>query len=141
MSRDEVSGIFQRWEPPDTVCVDYVGVLNPAHVHAAQVEAAPWTSSVPYFFVLINVAKLGPVSKEVRKAFAENGESAKQLRGIAIVGASFHLRAVGNMITKAAAILHRHVDNPLRFFETEEEARAWLVERRREVRRRLESAT
>lgn len=127
------NGVLQHWEAPDIVNVRYVGALRPEHLNAARDEAASWIRGVPYFFTLLDVTKLGAVSTEARRAMAQNGENAKHMRGIAIVGASFHFRALGNMVAKAIAILHRHADNPVRFFETEEEARAWLEERRQIV--------
>ena len=122
--------VKQRWEAPDVIHAQYIGDLHAEHMRAAQEEAAVWLKGAPYFFTLIDVSQLGSVSADARRAMATNGEAAKTSRGIAIVGASFHFRALGTMVARAIAILHSHVDNPIRFFSTEDEARVWLAERR-----------
>jgi hypothetical protein len=52
------------------------------------------------------------------------------VRGLAVVGASFPIRAILSLVVKAIHILHKVAHNEVRFFETESEARAWLAERR-----------
>lgn len=124
-------GIFQRWEPPDTMFARYVGDLHADDVRAGQAEVKARQQGLPYFLILIDVSLLNSVSTEARRAMAENGETAKSLRATAIVGASFHFRAIGTMVARAVALLNRHNDNPIRFFSTEADARTWLAERRR----------
>jgi hypothetical protein len=54
-------------------------------------------------------------------------------RGIAFCGGRGPQRVVMNFIVRAINLFTGR-DNPVRFFETEQEARAWLVERRRAIR-------
>jgi len=125
------SGIFQRWEPPDTMVARYVGHLQVGDIRKAHAEVKASQQGCRYFLMLIDVSELGSVSGEARRAMAENGETAKSLRGTAIVGASFHFRALGTMVARAVSLLNRIQDSPTRFFTTETEAAAWLAERRR----------
>jgi hypothetical protein len=55
------------------------------------------------------------------------------VRANALVGASFQLRVLGTMASRAAALLNPANAIPLRFFDTEAEARAWFAEVRREL--------
>lgn len=126
--------IRQRWEPPDTIHVRYIGHLDGPHMREAAREVTPWLENQTYFFVLIDVSEMLSLSADARRATSES-DSGVKLRGIAIVGASFHYRALGTLIARGVALLQRHVDNPLRFFSTEEEARAWLAVRRQEMTR------
>ena len=127
------SGIFQRWEPPDTMFARYVGQLDVVHLRKAQIEVKDSQQGLPYFLILIDVSQLSSISSEARRTMTENGETARNLRATAIVGASFHFRALGTMVARAVAILNRQVDSPTRFFSTEAEARVWLAERRRSL--------
>lgn len=124
-------GIVQRWEPPDTMFAQYAGHLQVGDIRRAHAEVKASVQGCPYFLMLIDASRLTSVSGEARRAMAENGETAKRLRGTAIVGASFHFRALGTMVARAVSLLNRHEDNPTRFFATEAEGRVWLAERRR----------
>jgi hypothetical protein len=52
--------------------------------------------------------------------------------GVACVDASFPLRVIVMLVSKAASLIHSF---PMCFFATHEGARAWFFERRRELSR------
>jgi hypothetical protein len=52
------------------------------------------------------------------------------IAGIAIIGASFHMRVVAQLIVKAIRLLQRQ-SYELRFFDAEADAHAWVGELRR----------
>jgi len=133
MSAASEEGIFHAWEPPDTIVARYVGDLHVGHVRTAQLHVKALQQGLPHFLMLLEVSQLKSVSSDARRAMSENGETAKSLRGTAIVGASFRFRALGSLIARAVALLNRDIDNPLRFFATTDEAHAWLAERRLEL--------
>jgi hypothetical protein len=129
------SGIIYRWEPPDTSYIAYIGDITGDHQR--ELIAASWrhrSGDIPHGFVLIDVSRLRRLSAEAREissAHARQGPDATgPVRGTAIFGASFHIRVIANFGTKAYNLLKRQNDNPVRFFDTEAAARAWLAERR-----------
>lgn len=132
MKNPPTSGIISTFEPPDLVIARYVGRVDGPHVRAAVKETRPFIAQCSYFFVLFDITRLESATADARRASAENEQGVK-LRGMAIVGASFHFRVLGALVARAVGIVQRHFDNPLRFFDTEEEARAWFDERRREI--------
>ena len=86
--------------------------------------------------ILVDVRRVGDVSPEARRLSAT--PSKLNIIATAIFGASFHVRVLAKLITKAAAVLRRvkETDSPTQFFETEAESLAWLDERRAEYRSR-----
>jgi hypothetical protein len=117
-------------EPPDVLFVAYVGDLDGPDILASEPEGVRLSEKLPYHLLLIDVSQLKSFSADARRVAAHSGGKTKSvLRGMAIFGASFHYRAIGTLIAKAAAILYRHENNPLRFFNTEAEARVWIAER------------
>ena len=83
--------------------------------------------------LIIDMSKTGSVSADARKVGAE--PSNVKVIGTAIFGASLHIRMIAKLVTTASAVLRKasHEESPVRFFETEKEALAWLDVRRAEV--------
>ena len=132
------SGIIYRWEPPDLSHIVYIGDITADHTRGLLAESLRHVSGKPYTLALIDVSRLrhlSPESREIGKAHAREGPDGRPpLRGTAIFGASFHIRVIAQFGTMAYSLLKRHTDNPIRFFETEAEARAWLAKRRAELK-------
>ncbi len=97
------------------------------------VQKAVMTGS-PRLLLLIDLSRVGSVSAEARKAGAANDSEEKAL-GTAIFGASAPVRMLAQLVTMAGSVLRKlkSTDSPVRFFETEKEALAWLSERRAEA--------
>lgn len=89
-----------------------------------------------HVFLLIDSTGLTRLSRQARQALTDAplpGGVMMPIRGIAVFGASFTLRIMGEMLAKAAEILQKVHIPPIRFFEHEAQARAWLTERSREL--------
>ncbi|MDI1443855.1 STAS/SEC14 domain-containing protein [Polyangium sp. 6x1] len=121
-----------RWEPPDLVHLVYFGDLDGPTSVALSEASRRFTLGKPRVFLLVDMSKIGRVSREARSASAEGGKDLA-LRGTAVVGASAHLRILASLVSRAISLLYGAADNPTQFFETEAEARAWIAERRREL--------
>jgi hypothetical protein len=129
MSGGDVRGstIF-RWEPPDTCFLVLVGDVSGEDMRRLIAAALAQTASMTYTFGLIDMSRLGAVAPEARLV-AKNEATAIPMRGTAVFGASFHHRVIATLINKAGSILKKD-HQPIAFFATEAEARAWLTERR-----------
>jgi hypothetical protein len=127
-------GCSAVFEPPD-VCVwtlvGDVGLKTMTELYAEQERIA---KGRPYVLVLVDVSGMASVSSEARAEAARRRDVMVQ-RGVAFVGASFHLRVLATLVSRAANLLNNIRDNPTRFCATKAEAFAWFEERRREIAR------
>jgi hypothetical protein len=133
--------IIYRWEPPDTSFITYIGHITGDHMRKLVEVSSPFSAGKKYILLLVDLSRLDHVSREAReisKAQSRKGPAAQggptPLRGIATFGASFHFRAIANIGMRAYNLLTGQTDNPTRFFDTEAAARAWLAERRNELK-------
>jgi hypothetical protein len=118
------------WEAPDTLNMQYVGEIDAWLVGQSSLFTRPIYRGVPYAFILLDISRLASVSQDGRRAMAAS-EHAHLLRGTAVIGASFHFRAISGLIMRATMLMGRRVDNPQHFVDTEAAGRAWIAERRR----------
>lgn len=126
--------IVIRFEPPDLIVVNYIGDIDGPHILASETESVPYLESASLYFLLLDVSRLTSFSAEARRLASHSGGKTKsQLRGMAIVGASYHYRVMGTLVSKAANLLYHRQDNPISFFSNETEARDWITKRRREI--------
>ncbi len=116
-------------EDPDIVVWHLVGNVSAADVariYEVQVECCRRKSPI---FVVTDLRRMNNMSLDARRAATQrqfvDGQPMR-VRGIAVIGGSFALRVLSNMVNRAVALLYRNPENPLRFFETDEEARAWF---------------
>jgi hypothetical protein len=121
-----------RFEPPDICFVVYGGDLSEAEAIGINAEIRKVAEGKGHTFLLCDLTNMGDVSTEVRKTSAETLRMVN-FRGIAVYGASFHLRVIAMLVAKLINVKAASADNPIRFFSTGAEARAWLDERRRAV--------
>jgi hypothetical protein len=128
---------FTGLELPDIVHLKIQGtctleecrMINRAHLEYAQ--------DVPHFFFLINLAELEDLPAAVRK---EASETVKilPLRGTVVCNAPLKARVLAKLLLTAGNLASRLIgkspaSNPVAFADTEDEARAWIDKRRREV--------
>lgn len=118
-----------RWEPPDLGYMTYTGDLDGDAATALSVESRQITTGKARIFLLVNMAKLGRVSKEARSHSA-HGSKDLAIRGIAIVGASAYIRIIAGLVSRAVELMQSQKDAPTRFFATEAEGRQWIAQRR-----------
>ena len=80
-------------------------------------------------FVLADFSRLATVESEARR-HASMDLRVKRVAGIAMIGATFHLRVLMSMVVRAAEILHKESRSKVRFFDTEREAFDWITQER-----------
>lgn len=119
-----------RWEPPDIGYVAYSGDLDGEAAASLSVASRQFTLGRPCVFLLVNLARMGQISKEARVSSAA-GSKDLAIRGIAVVGAAGHIRIVVGLVSRAVELMQSNQDSPTRFFATEAEGRQWIAQRRR----------
>jgi hypothetical protein len=123
------------YEPPDLYITKFVGDIDAADLRRiAEEQNRLFEQQLPggrdYILALADVSAVGRITADARKAFGQMAPSVK-VCGTAIIGASFPIRVIATLVNKAGNLLaNRTQMNPVCFFGTEAEARAWLAERR-----------
>lgn len=131
MTNDLTKGdIIVRWEPPDLLLLTYKGHISLPILERAIAESNRHVGQAPYHLALIEVSQFVSMVPEGRK-LAVDAAAESNIRGSALIGASFHIKVLGNLLMRAANLIYRDKDNPLIFCDNEAEARVWLNERRR----------
>lgn len=114
-------------EPPDVVHVHYDGDVHVEHFITFQQIMTDFAGS-RQLYLLRDARKGGFVRQEAREFIAKKVQS-KLLTMMVTYGSSFQARTVFAMMSSAA----RHIRSeaaPAYFFDTEEEARAWIAQHR-----------
>ncbi|WP_438038836.1 STAS/SEC14 domain-containing protein [Sorangium sp. So ce128] len=83
-------------------------------------------------FVLSDARRVGTLTAAARSALAEELRGVR-FSGVAVFGASFSLRVVTTLASRSVQFFTGEV-YPLAFFDTEGEARAWLLAQRGALR-------
>lgn len=123
-----------EFAPPDTLEVVYAGVVDGPCVLASRDASLPLVSGLPYYLLIFDVRQLESVTHSGRRAIvARPPGNTPPIRAIAVIGASFHTRALMSMLARAWHLLHGVDERPVRFFDSAEEARTWFVERRKDL--------
>ncbi|MDC0740087.1 DUF7793 family protein [Polyangium mundeleinium] len=87
-----------------------------------------------YRLILLDARKIGTVTPEARKTMVTWSRGRTAPSAIAMFGANFAGMTLAKMVLSAVRVLSkRHMR--FEFFESEAAARAWLVERREELRK------
>ncbi len=75
------------------------------------------------------------IDSETRKQLTKQPRAKSVPLGTAIFGASFALRTIATLTINVMNMTHKYKEgeNPTKFFENEEQARAWLKERSESV--------
>ncbi|XXX78207.1 STAS/SEC14 domain-containing protein [Sorangium sp. So ce134] len=84
--------------------------------------------------VLADARHMGSIPASARKVSAEEMRTAR-IDAVAIIGASFSMRVVLTLVAKGVHLLTGQL-YPQQLFDTEEEARAWLLAQRDALRAR-----
>lgn len=119
-----------EFEPPDTVLVIAGGHVTPEDVQAVTDAIVRIATGKPYILQLVDIRRLESMPPEAR-AIAEKAGNRYESRGIACFGGKLLIRTVVGFAARTFVMLSgRASQTPIRFFNTEAQARAWLAERR-----------
>lgn len=130
MSQTEQPGpSFVRFEPPDISFWAFIGDISEAEMRRLLEVHRAFAVSRDYTLALVDLSRTGAVDPKVPVICAEPPSFVNVL-GTAVYGASFHHRMIAQLIAMAGNVIARGRASPIRFFATEDEARAWLGEHR-----------
>ena len=119
---------FVRFDPPDISFWAFIGDVSEPEMRRLLQEQLAYLAGAQYTLMLVDMSRTGSVAPGARKAGAE--KPPVPVFGTAIFGASFPIRAIAILVTTAGTLFSKANDSPVRFFEKEDAARAWLAERR-----------
>ena len=129
MSKRSDSGpSYVTFNPPDTVFIVWIGDVDEAEMERVVEATSVVSGAPPTLFLIADVSRMGSVTGGARRAAAE-GSKRTNVRGSAVLGASFAARVIITLTDKIQGVLGAS-DCPTRYFATEVEARAWIAERR-----------
>lgn len=118
-----------RFESPYLCVLRLIGDLDGPAAHGLFAAIRTFAENQRAVLLLVDTAEIGAVDPVARKVGLEESRRVP-LRGIALYNVSFGFRVVATLVHNAAVLLHGERDNPVRFFADEDEARAWIAERR-----------
>lgn len=118
-------------EGPDLVCIRGRGEISDKDMSETAAFYDQHIRNWPQVFVMADQREQTGMTAEARKV-AARVFTWVPFRGTVFYGGSFAMRTVGKMIMTIMNSLRKH-DNPIMFVKTEEEARGWIEERRREL--------
>jgi hypothetical protein len=126
-------GPHTAWiEPPDIMASHWRGEISPDQVLAMYDEIEKLAAMSPNVFLLNIVRHATVPSLETRRVFSMDPR-AQCIRGVAVVGASFHLRVIATMLMNAAGLVGRGPRMQSTFVATEDEGRKWIATKRLEL--------
>jgi hypothetical protein len=124
-----------RLEPPDTLHSVFVGLSLPARMSAICDEYDRLTAGMGHVFHLVDIHRTISGSMKARRVLAQR-TARIPFGGTAVIGGGVQIRALARVVIRAFELLNpRFKEAPTRFFDREEQARAWIAERRRIVQR------
>ncbi|UQA56900.1 STAS/SEC14 domain-containing protein [Polyangium aurulentum] len=121
-----------RFEPPSLVCFILRGDVSTRDVEVFYAFTEEHARGRSALFALNDLTELGDVLGAARR-LGLSGTAKIPFRGLAYFGGSFRANVLTRLTLRALRLITSVTDNPIGFFDTEAEARAWLAERAREV--------
>lgn len=115
--------------PPDLIRLTVIGDISTAESMDILAYVKRHTAFRPYLLILCDVSRAGDVPPSVRKHWVTEATKLP-ICGSAMLGASFQIRVLVRMFESVARLFNAQ-GNPRCFAKTEEEALAWIEERRR----------
>ncbi|HRI63362.1 MAG TPA: hypothetical protein PK156_03970 [Polyangium sp.] len=119
-----------RYEPPDIIRIWWIGNCRTDDFEQLFVHTDRLTPNKT-IFVVADVSRLETIDPPVRKMVGTDPRM-QRVGGVAMVGASFHIRVLMGMLARAVNFLH-FSSKPkvnLSFVGTGPEALAWIVRER-----------
>jgi len=118
------------FEPPALLRFVARGEILPEEIEKFAAFAEEQTRGQPFVLTLTDLTELGAISVATRKT-AMRATANIPYRGMAYFGGSFQARLLTKLALRALQLVLRGTDNPMRFFDAEDDARVWLAERAR----------
>jgi SpoIIAA-like len=117
-----------RFEEPD---IFFLRIRGEVSAHEVTRMFAEMGAVGRPFYVLADIEGLQGLAPDVRKAASKTAVEDKNgghlMLGMVVIKATWTMRTVIILLTKAFAYFHPESPSLLAFFETEAEARAWLA--------------
>ncbi|WP_437276295.1 STAS/SEC14 domain-containing protein [Sorangium sp. So ce375] len=126
-----------REDAEGILCTAIEGDISDDTARAIAAACRRLSDSGRQVLVLSDARGMGTISASARKVMAEELRNVR-FDAIALFGASFAVRVVSTLAAKTVQLLTRQ-SYPVEFFETEGEARAWLLAQRDTLRARRRS--
>jgi hypothetical protein len=126
-----------REDAEGILCTAIDGDISDETARAIAAACRRLSDSGRQVLVLSDARRTGTISASARKVMAEELRNVR-FDAIALFGASFAVRVVSTLAAKTVQLLSRQ-SYPVEFFETEGEARAWLLAQRDTLRARRRS--
>src|SRR6476646_9184282 len=119
------------FEEPDIIFMSFGGSASTEDALELLRRRMDFSKGRSMFFVPIHAEKLDNIAPEGRRAVAETLKEIP-LRGMAVIKAPLKAKVVTKLVITAINLFRRDSNlNPIAFFDTEEEGRAWIASRRK----------
>lgn len=123
----------QNWtavEPPDVILLHLQGEVTPAEAEVINRANREYARDLSHFFYLIDMGGGASLGSEVRQSVAAALEGLP-LRGTAIYNADLRTKVVAKLLL--IYVNRNRSNSPISFHSSEDEARSWIEERRKEI--------
>jgi hypothetical protein len=119
------------FEEPDIIYMKFGGAASTEDSLELLRRQIEMSQGKKLLFFLIDAADLDNIAPEGRRAVAETLKEIP-LRGMAVIKAPLKAKVVTKLVITAINLFRRDPNlNPVAFFDTEEEGRAWIDSRRK----------
>jgi hypothetical protein len=119
------------FEEPDIIYMKFGGTVTTEDALELLRRQIAMSEGRKLLFFLIDAEDLENIAPEGRRAVAETLKEIP-LRGMAVIKAPLKAKVVTKLVITAINLFRRDSNlNPVAFFDTEEEGRAWIATRRK----------
>lgn len=133
MTSHTVGAHMTGFEEPDVIILRLHGEVSKEEGLAMNQLHREFAEGLHHVLFLIDLEHLEKIDPEVRRVATET-LSVVPLRGMALYKAPLKAKVIAKLIITALNMFKKDASlNPVIFADTEEEARAWLAARRREI--------
>lgn len=115
-------------EDPDLVTLRWRGVIGPTDLLRAFEQLHQHCGAWPHVLVVNDMSQLESIPPETRRVVPE-ATGWMPMRGVVMYGGSFAVRTLATLLLKVVNLV-RGGENPSHFVTTEDDARAWIEQRR-----------
>jgi hypothetical protein len=134
MSQDAIGQHATGFEEPDTIWLRLVGAVSEEDGRAINNINGSYGEGRPHIFFLVDLAGLESIDPVARREAAVAMQQLP-LCGVAIHGASLKAKVLAKLVFTAINLFRSSSESsvPIHFFDTADDARAWIHRRRAEL--------